>query len=110
MSNTKIFLEQGAAWKIVNGKRVGVTSINAPSGDDCGCQLDCCKGTLTYKSPGNGTIVTIPLDAVAALLGIVPASSSNAPSSSVAASSSNAAPSSSGPAASSSGPAASSGA
>ena len=104
MSNTKIYLEQGAAWKIVNGKRVGVTSINAPAGDDC-CQFDCCNGTITYKSPGNGgALTTISLDAIAALLGVVPNSSSNAPSSSnIPASSSNVPPSSSGPAASSSG-------
>jgi hypothetical protein len=47
----KLYLAQGTAHKIENGKRVAVTEIEAQSANPCdSCKLDCCKNQILMKA------------------------------------------------------------
>ena len=47
----KLYLAQGTAHTIDNGKRVAVTEIEAQSSSPCdSCKLDCCKNQILMKA------------------------------------------------------------
>ena len=54
MAESKIFLEKGVAYKLVNGKRVAVNSIADQNA--CDCEVDCClKAIKLPDHDGSGT-------------------------------------------------------
>lgn len=65
-----VHLEGGVAWKIIDGKRSSVNSIEVPANNDC-CKLNCCDLTIDYISPTTNALVKIPLDDIANLLGLL---------------------------------------
>lgn len=91
-----VYLADGTAWRLDNGRRVPIKSMEVSTGDEC-CKIDCCNARISYVSPTTGLLTHLNLDDIAITLGLIPASSSNAPaSSSPVASSSNLPDSSSG--------------
>lgn len=54
MSKNKIHLEKGVAYRIKDGKRIGVSEI--PDFSPCDCELDCCLQAIKLKDHANGVV------------------------------------------------------